>query len=258
MAVLKFRRGNYFFNLRGIKEFTCRIAHKGGRNNRGVITVRHRGFFSRRIYRVIDHNRVMWNMTGTLIWIEVDPNRNCYIGLFEFLNKLVSYYLLPAGLRLNSVIHNGALSLGSAMYLRDMPLGSYIHNVGGKFLRSAGTKGQIYRKSKLGIVTIRTRTTQKDHFLYVNENRIGVLGTVSNIEFKLQKLRKAGDSRRLGIRPHVRGVAMNPVDHPHGGGEGKTSGGRLPVTPWGKLTKGKVTLTRKKRKHFEIIKRRSL
>lgn len=260
MGVLKFKKSLYFIKNYRVKNFTHRIHSPSGRNNQGVITVRHRGLFYRKIYRVVDYKRVLWDVPGTLVWIDIDPNRNCYIGLFEFSYNLISYLILPEDMCLDDVILNGTVSLGSAMLLKDVPVGSYIHNVeskplgGAKFLRSAGSKGQVFRKSKFGVVTIRTK---RKSFLFVNEKCIGVFGVVSNVDFKLQKLRKAGDSRRLGRRPHVRGVAMNPVDHPHGGGEGKTSGGRLPVTPWGKLTKGKVTLSLKKKRRMEILKNRS-
>lgn len=260
MAVLKFKKSLYFIKNYRIKSFTFRIHSPSGRNNQGLITVRHRGIFHRKIYRVIDYKRALWDVPGTLVWIDTDPNRNCYIGLFEFSDNLIAYLLLPEDMCLDDVISNGSISLGSAMLLKDIPMGSYIHNLesmplgGGKLLRSAGAKGQVFRKSKFGIVTVRTK---RKRFLFINENCIGVFGIVSNVDFKLLKLRKAGDSRRLGKRPHVRGVAMNPVDHPHGGGEGKTSGGRHPVTPWGKLTKGKVTLSKKKKKKLEILKKRS-
>jgi large subunit ribosomal protein L2 len=260
MGVLRFRKGLYFLKNLKIKRLSKRIKSNSGRNHHGVITVRHRGFFNRRIYRVIDYRRVLWDIPGVLVWMEVDPNRNCYIGLFEFGKKIISYLLLPAEMCLNDVILNGTVSLGSAMLLKDVPLGAYVHNVesyplgGGKFLRAAGAKGQIFRKSKFGIVTIRVK---KKRFFFVSDRCLSVFGVVSNIDFKLSKLRKAGDSRWLGFRPHVRGVAMNPVDHPHGGGEGKTSGGRLPVTPWGKLTKGKKTLSLKRRRQIEILKKRS-
>lgn len=254
MGVLEFKSGKYLIKNVRIKRFTYRIPSYSGRNNQGVITVRHRGSYYRKIYRTVDFNRLIWDIPGTLVWIERDPNRNCYIGLVEYADKIVSYIILPEEMYLDDVILNGSVSLGSAMYLKDVPIGSYVHNVGGKYLRSAGAKGQVFRKSKYGIVAVRTKDKR---FLFLNENNIGVYGVVSNIDFKLLKLRKAGDSRRLGWRPHVRGVAMNPVDHPHGGGEGKTSGGRMPVTPWGKLTKGKITRTLKKKRKLEVVRKRS-
>lgn len=219
---------------------------KGGRNNKGRITVRHHGGEHKRHYRIIDFKRLKDNIPAKVERIEYDPNRSSNIALLLYNDGERRYIVAPEGLEVNMVVlsgYNVGINIGNCMIIRNIPLGTVIHNVelkpgkGAQLARSAGTSSQIIGKDDI-YATLRLRSGEVRKVLLDNR---AVIGSVSNSKNNLKVLGKAGASRWIGIRPTVRGVAMNPVDHPHGGGEGKTSGGRHPVTPWGVKTKGKKT-----------------
>ena len=231
----------------------------GGRNNTGRTTVRHRGGGHRRHYRMIDWKRYKDGVPGLIERIEYDPNRSANIALIKYLDGEWRYILAAKGLEIGSSVMSGAsapISAGNAMPLRNIPVGSVIHCVelkpgkGAQFVRSAGTSCQLVAREGR-YATLRLRSGEMRRVLA--ECR-ATLGEVGNGEHNLRSLGKAGAKRWRGIRPTVRGVAMNPVDHPHGGGEGKTSGGRHPVSPWGVPTKGYKT--RKNKRTDRLIVRR--
>ncbi len=241
------------------KKLVEKQAKTGGRNNAGRITVRHRGGGHKQHYRVIDWKRNKDGIQGVVERIEYDPNRSANIALVKYKDGERRYILAPKGLEVDAPIMSGAtspISIGNAMPLRNIPVGSVIHCVeikpgkGAQFIRSAGTSCQLVaREGKYA--TLRMRSGEMRRVLV--ECR-ATLGEVGNGEHNLRSLGKAGAKRWRGVRPTVRGVAMNPVDHPHGGGEGKTSGGRHPVSPWGMPTKGYKT--RKNKRTDELIIRR--
>lgn len=220
-----------------------------GKNNQGKITAKHRGGGHKRLYRLITLKREF--ITGSVTSIEYDPNRSCYIAGIQNENK--SYYILaPEGLQPGDHIDSGPkapITIGNALPLFAIPIGSYIHNISlqpngiGKLIRSAGTSAQLLQKTKDGQAIIRLASGQQ---YKISLNVYASLGVLSNLSNKFKKLGKAGCSRWLNKRPSVRGVAKNPVDHPHGGGEGKTSGGRPSVSFKGRITKGKPTVKKKK------------
>nr|YP_009549139.1 ribosomal protein L2 [Haplopteris elongata]AYW16201.1 ribosomal protein L2 [Haplopteris elongata] len=217
---------------------------KSGRNNRGIITSRHRGGAHKRLYRIIDFRRDKINVTGRVASIEYDPNRNTYICLINYADGEKRYILHPKGLNIGDMITSGpdgSISIGNALPLTKMPLGTIIHNVelksgkGGQLVRAAGTIAKIIAKegqlATLKLPSSEIRLVPKDCFASI--------GRVGNTDINNKGLKKAGSNRWLGKRPKVRGSAMNPVDHPHGGGEGKTPIGRKkPLTPWGHVTLG--------------------
>jgi large subunit ribosomal protein L2 len=234
-----------------------------GRNNRGVITSRHRGGGHKRLYRQIDFRRDKHNVPAKVAAIEYDPNRNARIALLFYKDGEKRYILAPAGLEVGATVIAGVESpfeIGNALPLGKIPLGTEVHNIeltagkGGQMARSAGAYAQVVAKEG-DYVTIRlpskeTRMVRKECY--------ATIGKVGNLEIRNQKLGKAGRTRHLGKRPHVRGSAMNPVDHPHGGGEGRAPIGRSgPVTPWGKPALGKKTRDAKKRSSALIIRRRN-
>lgn len=233
----------------------------GGRNNQGRITVRHIGGGSRVKYRLIDFKRDKDGIDARVERIEYDPNRTALIALVLYKDGERRYIIAPSNLKPNDVIQSGAeapISNGNCLPLKNIPLGTTIHCLelkpgkGAQFLRSAGTSGQIAgREGTYAIIRLRSGEMRR-----VLLSCRAVIGTVSNSENNLRNLGKAGAKRWRGVRPTVRGVAMNPVDHPHGGGEGKTSGGRHPVTPWGVPTKGYKTRNNKRTDRF-ILKRRN-
>jgi len=241
------------------KKLVVKQAKTGGRNNAGRITVRHRGGGHKQHYRVIDWKRNKDGVQGVVERIEYDPNRSANIALVKYKDGERRYILAPRGIEVEAPIMSGAtspISIGNAMPLRNIPVGSVIHCVeikpgkGAQFIRSAGTSCQLVaREGKYA--TLRMRSGEMRRVLV--ECR-ATLGEVGNGEHNLRSLGKAGAKRWRGVRPTVRGVAMNPVDHPHGGGEGKTSGGRHPVSPWGMPTKGYKT--RKNKRTDELIIRR--
>lgn len=234
-----------------IKNLIKGFKRANGKNNQGKITVRHRGGGHKRLYRKISFNRSQ-NIEGYVTKILYDPNRSANIAYIK--NDLQSHLILaPEGLNLNQYIKSSPeaeLKVGNALPLKNIPIGSLIHNISlypnskGKLIRSAGTSAQLIQKINNKYAKIRLSSGELKLILL---SCYATLGIVSNINHKKIKLGKAGRSRWLNRRPKVRGVAKNPVDHPHGGGEGKTSGGRPSVTPQGKITKGKPTRNKKKK-----------
>ena len=243
------------------KTLTKGLTKKGGRNNLGRITVRHQGGGAKRLYREIDFKRSKTGISATVERIEYDPNRSSYIALIKYDDGTMNYILAPKDLKIGDKIiagENVEIKVGNCMPMSNIPVGIDIHNIelkvgsGAQLARSAGSSTQIVGKSD-GYVAIKLPSGEQRK---VREECKATIGVLSNIDKKNQKLGKAGRKRWLGVRPSVRGVAMNPIDHPHGGGEGKTSGGRDPVTPWGKPTKGKKTRNNKRTDKF-IIKRKT-
>ena len=232
-----------------------------GRNNVGRITVRHRGGGHKRKYRVVDFRRDKDAIPATVERLEYDPNRSAHLALLCYADGERRYVLAARGLKAGDKIVSGIdapIAVGNCLPLRNIPVGSVIHNVelkpgkGGQLARSAGTSIQLVGKEgKYAQIRLRSGEMRK----VLLECR-ATLGEVGNAEHSLRKLGKAGAKRWRGVRPTVRGVAMNPVDHPHGGGEGKSSGGRHPVTPWGKKTRGPKTRKNKATDRL-IIRRRN-
>jgi large subunit ribosomal protein L2 len=218
----------------------------GGRNNNGRITVRHQGGGHKQRYRIIDFKRNKDGIPGVVERLEYDPNRSAHIALVRYADGERRYILAPKGLEQGSPVMSGeeaAIKPGNALPLRSIPVGTVIHNIemkpgkGGQLVRSAGGAAQLAaREGAYATVRLRSGEMRRVH----TECR-ATIGEVGHGEHNLRKFGKAGAKRWRGVRPTVRGVAMNPVDHPHGGGEGKTSGGRHPVSPWGKPTKGAKT-----------------
>lgn len=231
----------------------------GGRNNLGRITVRHRGGGHKRRYRLIDFKRNKFDVPAKVATIEYDPNRTARISLLHYADGEKRYIIAPQGLNVGDTVVAGEqvdIKPGNALPLRAIPLGTNLHNIemkpgkGGQLIRSAGGVAQLVAKDeKYAQIRLRSGEIRK-----IRIECMATVGAVSNPENMNINLGKAGRNRWLGRRPTVRGVAMNPVDHPHGGGEGKTSGGRHPVTPWGKPTKGYKT--RKRRDTDKYIVRR--
>ncbi len=238
------------------------LRKKGGRNNLGRITVRFRGGGHKRRYRLVDFKRTKFDVAGTVLRLEYDPNRTAFIALIEYADGEKSYILAPQRLAVGDTVVAGEkvdIKPGNALPLKNIPVGTVVHNVelkqgkGGQIARSAGTYVQLVGKDQ-GYAQIRLSSGE---LRMVRGECMATIGAVSNPDQQNVSLGKAGRTRWLGFRPHVRGVAMNPIDHPHGGGEGRTSGGRHPVTPWGKPTKGKKTRSNKKTDGL-IMRRRQL
>jgi large subunit ribosomal protein L2 len=237
------------------------IKRTGGRNSAGRMTIRHRGGGHRRRYRLIDFKRNKDGVPARVASIEYDPNRSANIALLHYLDGEKRYILAPLKLRVGDRVMSGPgaeIRPGNAVSLRAIPLGTYVHNIelkmghGGQLARSAGSYGQLMAKEgKYAQIKLPSGEVRM-----VLQDCKATIGQVGNLEQENVSLGKAGRNRWLGKRPHVRGVAMNPVDHPHGGGEGKSSGGRHPVTPWGVPTKGYKTRIRKPTDRL-IVKRRS-
>lgn len=242
-----------------IKKLIKGFKRSNGRNNQGKITVQHRGGGHKRCYRLINFNRI--NVNGIVTGILYDPNRSANIAYIQNKKENKDFLIIsPENLKINTIINtseNADLQIGNSLPLKNIPIGSLIHNISlypnqkGKLIRSAGTSAQLIQKINNKYAKIRLSSGEIRLILL---NCFATLGIVSNIYHKKIKLGKAGRSRWLNRRPHVRGVAKNPVDHPHGGGEGKTSGGRPSVSPQGKITKGKPT--RKKNNNKLIIQRK--
>jgi len=245
------------------KKLTSPIKKTGGRNNLGRITSRRRGGGHKRKYRIIDFKRNKFNISGEIMTIEYDPNRSSRIALVDYQDNEKRYIIAPDGIKVGNKIisskdENIPFKVGNSMPLYRIPDGMLIHNIelkigkGGQLSRSAGSYARLMAKED-GNVTLRLPSGE---VRMVNENCLATIGTVGNKSHENIKLGKAGRSRWLGRRPKVRGVAMNPVDHPHGGGEGRTSGGRHPVSPWGTPAKGYKTRKKKNQSNKFIIKRR--
>ncbi len=233
----------------------------GGRNNGGRVTTRHKGGGHKQRYRVIDFKRDKDGIPGVVERIEYDPNRTAHIALIKYADGERRYIIAPSGVKTGTEIRSGLeapIVAGNAMPLRNIPVGSTVHCVelkigkGAQLARSAGASAQlIAREGDYATLRLRSGEMRKVHA----ECR-ATLGAASNAEHSLRKLGKAGASRWRGVRPTVRGVVMNPVDHPHGGGEGRTSGGRHPVSPWGTPTKGYKTRSNKRTDKFIVRDRR--
>lgn len=233
-----------------VKKLTEGLSKKGGRNNNGRITARRRGGGHKRTYRVIDFKRRKWDMEATVERIEYDPNRSAFIALITYEDGEQAYIIAPQRVGAGDKVVASAkadVKPGNAMPLSAVPIGTIVHNVelkagaGGKIARSAGTYVQLVGRDQ-GYAILRLTSGEQRK---VRAECMATVGAVSNPDKQNQTLAKAGRNRWLGKRPSVRGVVMNPVDHPHGGGEGRTSGGRHPVTPWGKPTKGAKTRSNK-------------
>jgi large subunit ribosomal protein L2 len=236
------------------------IKRTGGRNNNGRITCRHRGGGHKRRYRRIDFKRNKIGVPARVATIEYDPNRSARIALLAYADGEKRYIIWPKGLKVNDTVVSGeeaTFSVGNTMPLHRIPLGTVVHNVemqigkGGQIVRSAGSFAQVLAKEG-EYVTLRLPSGE---VRMVHKNCSATIGEVGNAEHENIVIGKAGKSRWLGRRPKVRGVVMNPVDHPHGGGEGKTSGGRHPVSPWGQPAKGFKTRSKKPSDKF-IVRRR--
>ena len=233
----------------------------GGRNNAGRVSTRHRGGGHKQHYRVIDFKRNKEDIPGRVERIEYDPNRSAQIALILYADGERRYIIAPRGLTVGSTVLAGAaapIKAGNTLPLRNIPVGTTIHCVemrpgkGAQMVRSAGGSAQIVAREG-SYATLRLRSGEMRR---IHVECKATIGEVSNVEHNLRSLGKAGAKRWRGVRPTVRGVAMNPVDHPHGGGEGRTSGDRHPVTPWGVPTKGYKTRTNKRTAQF-IIRRRN-
>ena len=244
-----------------LKILTANVGVKAGRNNHGHITVRHKSGGHKKSYRIIDFKRNKYDIEAVVERIEYDPNRTAFIALIKYSDGVYSYIIAPHKLKVEDKIISSRqlvdIKIGNSMPLSVIPIGSIIHNIelkpgcGAAVSRSAGTYSQLVGKDS-GYGLLKMQSGEIRLFLL---ECMAVIGSVSNPDNKNISIGKAGRSRWMGIRPTVRGVAMNPVDHPHGGGEGRTSGGRHPVSPTGKSAKGKKTRSRKKSNRL-IIKNR--
>ncbi len=231
-----------------------------GRNSTGRITVRRRGGGAKKKYRIIDFKRNKFDIPATVATIEYDPNRTCNIALLNYKDGEKRYIIAPLGLNVGDEVlssDNADIKVGNSKLLKDIPVGTLVHNIelyprsGGQMARSAGSYAQLMAKEgRDALLRLPSGELRK-----VKNNCRATIGQVGNLEKEQVDIGKAGKTRHLGRRPKVRGVAMNPVDHPHGGGEGRTSGGRHPCTPWGKPTKGYKTRKNKRTDKF-IVKRR--
>lgn len=238
-----------------VKGLTIGLAAKGGRNNSGRITTRYQGGGHKRSYRLVDFKRRKFDVPAKIERIEYDPNRTAFIALIRYEDGELSYILAPQRIAVGDSIvssEKADVKPGNAMPLASMPVGTIIHNIelkpakGGQIARSAGSYAQLVGRDQ-GMAILRLNSGEQR---VVQGSCMATVGAVSNPDHSNINLGKAGRQRWLGKRPHVRGVAMNPVDHPHGGGEGRTSGGRHPVSPWGKPTKGKKTRSNKQTDKF--------
>ncbi|MFH1868235.1 MAG: 50S ribosomal protein L2 [Candidatus Omnitrophota bacterium] len=243
------------------KPLTRAIRKKGGRNANGRITVRYRGGGHRRRLRIVDFKRDKFNAAAEVLSVEYDPNRSSRIALLGYEDGEKRYIICPQGLTVGTKVYSGEsadIKLGNALPLKAIPSGIQIHNIelvkgkGGQIVRSAGASAHIMAKEGM-YVHVRLPSGE---IRLIGQDCYATIGQVSNIEHENISLGKAGRSRWLGRRPKVRGVAKNPIDHPMGGGEGKSSGGRHPCTPWGKPTKGYKTRSKKKLSNKFILKRR--
>ncbi len=245
---------------RPLKRLTRSKQRISGRNNKGHLTIRHRGGGHKKLFRIIDFRRDKREIPARVIHLEYDPNRSARIALLSYADGEKRYILAPNGLTMGATVIAGEgadILIGNALPLKNIPLGTMIHNIemkkgkGAQMARSAGTAAQLLAKeggyAQIKLPSGETRMVHLDCY--------ATIGQVGNLDHENISIGKAGRTRWLGIRPTVRGVAMNPIDHPHGGGEGKTSGGRNPVSPWGLPTKGYKTRNNKRTQRF-IIKRR--
>lgn len=237
------------------------LRKSGGRNAYGRITVRHRGGGALRKYRMVDFKRQERDVAGKIVAIEYDPNRNTRIALVVYANGAKTYILMPQGLEVGNTVSAGEnveVKVGNCLPLNNIPVGFTVHNVeitpgsGGKFARGAGTSVQLMAKTE----THATLKMPSGEIRMVPLACWATIGVLGNADHKNIVIGKAGRNRNLGIRPTVRGMAMNPVDHPHGGGEGRSKSGSHPVSPWGKGCKGTRTRNKRRNKNSLVIKRR--
>jgi len=243
------------------KSLLAALPKSGGRNSLGRVTCRHHGGRHKRMYRLIDFRREKMGVPAKVLQIEYDPNRSARIGLLQYRDGEKRYILAPLGLAVGDEVMSGAeaeIKTGNALPLRNIPLGLMLHNLelkkgkGGQLVRGAGGSAQFLAKEgDFGLVKLPSGEVRK-----IDLDCMATIGQVGNLDHENISLGKAGKSRWLGIRPSVRGVAMNPHDHPLGGGEGKSSGGRHPCTPWGKPTKGFKTRKKQLPSDSYIVKRR--
>ena len=245
------------------KSLLATLKKNAGRNSQGSITVRHRGGGAKRKYRIIDFKRDKDQIPAKVAGIEYDPNRSANIALLHYVDGEKRYILAPNGLKVGDVIFSGEgsdIKVGNCLKLKDMPVGTLVHNIelkegkGGQMVRSAGTSAQLMAKEgKNALLRLPSGETR-----YVNINCKATIGQVGNLDHENVTIGKAGRKRHMGIRPTVRGSVMNPNDHPHGGGEGRSPIGRpSPVTPWGKPALGYKTRKKKKASDKYIVKRRN-
>jgi len=237
------------------------LPHKSGRNCYGRITSRRRGGGNKRLYRIIDFKRDKFGVPATVFSVEYDPNRSARIALLHYADGEKRYILAPVGIKVGDAIAAGDgadIKPGNALMLKKIPVGTLLHNIelnpgrGGQLCRAAGTYAQLVAKEgKYALLRLPSGEVRN-----ILASCLATVGQVGNVMHENISIGKAGRNRWLGNRPKVRGVAMNPVDHPLGGGEGKSSGGRHPVTPWGKPTKGYKTRNKKKPSSKLIVKRR--
>ncbi|HIR53491.1 MAG TPA: 50S ribosomal protein L2 [Candidatus Onthovicinus excrementipullorum] len=245
------------------RSLLAKLNNKAGRNSYGRITVRHRGGGNRKKYRIIDFKRDKTDMEATVLRLEYDPNRSAHIALIEYTDGTKSYILAPEGLKAGDKVESGVsadIKPGNALPLSAIPTGTFVHNVelnpgrGGQLARSAGNAAQLMAKE--GVYAL--LRLPSGELRNVSAECMATIGQVGNVDHENVKLGKAGRTRHLGIRPTVRGSVMNPNDHPHGGGEGKSPIGRPgPVTPWGKPALGYKTRAKKNRSDKFIVKRRN-
>jgi large subunit ribosomal protein L2 len=242
------------------KTLTVGKTSKGGRNNTGRVTVRFRGGGHKRSYRIIDYKRRKLDVPATVERIEYDPNRTAFIALIKYSDGELAYILAPQRLSAGDAVVSGEqvdVKPGNAMPLANIPVGTIVHNIetkigkGGSMVRSAGNYAQVVGRDR-GYVIVRLNSGEQR---LVHGRCFATIGSVSNPDHMNTSVGKAGRMRWYGFKPHNRGVTMNPIDHPHGGGEGRTSGGRHPVTPWGKPTKGKKTRNNKSTDKFIVTSR---
>ncbi len=244
-----------------VKALTEGISKKGGRNNQGRITVRHQGGGAKRLYRKVDFKRNRWDMPAVVERLEYDPNRTAFIALIKYTDGQLAYIIAPQRLEVGDTVVTSAtadIKPGNTLPLKSIPVGTIIHNIelkpqkGAQMVRSAGTYAQLVGRDS-GYAQIKLASGE---LRMVLDTCLATIGAVSNPDKMNEVSSKAGRTRHRGVRPTVRGVVMNPVDHPHGGGEGKSSGGRHPVSPWGKKTRGPKTRTNKATDRL-IIRRRN-
>ncbi len=244
-----------------LKSLVRPLSKKSGRNNYGRVTVRHQGGGAKRAYRIIDFKRDKKDVPGKVEYVEYDPNRTAFIARILYKDGERRYIICPDGLKKGDAVisaHDADIKLGNTLPLKNIPVGTMVHNVemhpgkGGQMSRAAGSFCQIAGRTA-GYIQVKMPSGE---LRKVPETCLASIGVVSNLDNNNISIGKAGKSRHLGIRPTVRGVAMNPVDHPHGGGEGKTSGGRHPVTPWAVSTKGHKTRNNKRTDKYIISRRK--
>lgn len=245
-----------------VRSLLVRVKASAGRNNTGRITSRHKEAGAKKLYRIIDFKRNKFGVVGTIAAIEYDPYRNCRIALVNYADGEKRYILLPDGVSVGDKIQAAESGLdivsGNALKLKSIPLGTIIHNIemkpgkGGQIARSAGGYAQLMgREDKYTTIRLPSGEVR-----YILSECMATIGMVGNAEFANRVIGKAGRARHLGIRPQTRGSAMNPIDHPHGGGEGKSNGHRPPVSPWGQQCKGLKTRKKSKASNKYIVTRR--